>query len=106
MTAFVHMVLVYDNKASATDPAGILGHVSAYYRCVKAQDWGSLHCHMLVWLTGCLNSDGIKQRVLGGDIEFRYCLLAFLDDTISTSVPEDPLPEIDIPLLTHHPCSV
>ena len=110
MTAFVRTVLLYDDTRSVPsvgDPVGILGHVSAYYGCVEAQGRGSLHCHMLVWLLGSLNSDEIKVRVLEkGDLEFRDRLLAFLDDTISSSVPEDPLPHVNIPSSVHHPCSV
>jgi len=40
------------------------------------------------------------------DIDFRTNLLSYLRDTISTSVPDDPLPDIDIPLSLFHPCSV
>ena len=111
MTAFIRAVLCYDNGQSDAsrgelESEGILGHVSAYYGCVEAQGRGSEHTHWLVWLTGGLNSDEIKKRVLGGDLVFRDRLLAFLDDTISSSIPEDPLPELDIPSSVHHPCSV
>ena len=109
MTAFIRAVLCYDgdlSDASRDSIEGILGPVSAYYGCVEAQGRGSEHTHWLIWLSDSLNSDQIKQRVLGGDIEFRDRLVAFLDDTISSSIPEDPLPEIDIPSSVHHPCSV
>src|SRR6266702_893718 len=98
MTTFFHTVLHYDNSDSVLSDeasAGVLGHASAYYGCVEAQGHGNLHCHMLVWLTGSLNSDEIKSRVLDrGDSEFRDRLLAFLDDIISSSIPEDPLASI------------
>ncbi|KAF8123674.1 hypothetical protein EV363DRAFT_1142435, partial [Boletus edulis] len=110
MTAFVQTVLYYNDGMhgqSQADGVGVLGEVSAYYGCVEAQGRGSLHCHMLVWLDGSLNCDEIKDKIInGGDIEFRDRLLAFLDDTLSSSVPEDPLPSVDIPSSMHHPCSV
>ncbi|KAF8130600.1 hypothetical protein EV363DRAFT_1147638, partial [Boletus edulis] len=110
MTAFVRTVLYYNDSMhgqSQVEGVGILGHVSTYYGCVEAQGRGSLHCHMLVWLDGSLNCDEIKDKILNdGDIEFRDRLLAFLDDTISSSVPEDPLPNVEIPSSMHHPCAV
>jgi hypothetical protein len=60
---------------------------------------------MLVWLEGSLNPNEIKDHVLkDGDIEFRDKLLAFLDDTISNSIPPDPLQVIG--QVEHHPCAV
>ncbi|KAF8122155.1 hypothetical protein EV363DRAFT_1405139 [Boletus edulis] len=102
MTAFVRTVLYYNDgklDESLADGVGILGQVSAYYGCVEAQGRGSLHCHMLVWLDGSLNCDEIKEKIINkGDIDFR--------DRLLTSIPEDPLPDVDIPSSIHHPCSV
>ncbi|KAF8123174.1 hypothetical protein EV363DRAFT_1273007, partial [Boletus edulis] len=115
MTAFIQSVLGYNStpacsarsSVSRCDGIGILGRVNAYYGCVEAQGRGSLHCHMLVWLKDSLNCDEIKQRVQHvGDTEFRNRLIAFLDDTIASSVTADPLPEIDICSSVNHPCSV
>ena len=115
MTAFIQSVLGYNGTTTCSertseshhDHVGILGRVNAYYGCVEAQGRGSLHCHMLVWLKDSLDCDEIKHRVLhAGDTEFRNRLLAFLDDTIASSVPADPLPGIDICSSVNHPCSV
>ena len=106
MMVFIRTVLGYTDSASESLDR-VLGCVSAYYSCVEAQGCGSLHCHMLVWLTGSLNCDQIRDCVQReGDTEFRDRLLAFLDDTISTSIPNDPLPDIDAAYSCHHPCSV
>lgn len=106
MKAFIKCILGYDPKEKFIE-GGILGHVNGYYGCVEAQGRGTLHCHMLVWLEGALNPNEIKERVLSqGDSEFEQWLLAFLDDTISNVVPDDPDENITPPSSIHHPCSV
>lgn len=86
---------------------GVLGLVAAYYGCVEAQGRGTLHCHMLVWLQDGLNPDEIKHRVTQElDIDFKQRLLAYPDDTISTSVPDDPPPLHGIPSSMLHPSTV
>ncbi|KAJ6527536.1 hypothetical protein B0H19DRAFT_969685 [Mycena capillaripes] len=106
MKAFISEILGYDPKQEDLD-GGILGVVKAYYGCVEAQGRGTLHYHMLIWLEGGLNPNQIKEKALanGGDLEFQKRLLAFLDDTISNSVPPDPDPEFDLELGKVHPCS-
>ncbi|EMD34449.1 hypothetical protein CERSUDRAFT_22039, partial [Gelatoporia subvermispora B] len=50
-----------------------------------------LHCHMVVWVEGGLNPSELRERVLGDNsAEFQARLFSFLDDTISTSVPDPP----------------
>ncbi|KAJ7777686.1 hypothetical protein DFH07DRAFT_717017, partial [Mycena maculata] len=104
MKAFISALLGYDPEEKTLE-GGILGVVKAYYGCVEAQGRGTLHCHMLVWVEGGLNPNEIKKRVLE-DPEFGKRLLAFLDDTISNFIPEDPDPNLTVPSDDHHPCSV
>ena len=106
MEAFVKALLGFRGVDAESD-VGILGRVSAYYGCVEAQGRGSLHCHMLVWLAGSLDPNEIRDRIMHmNDTIFRDNLLAFLEDTISTSVPGDPLPDDVIPSSLFHPSSV
>lgn len=106
MKAFISAVLGFDPKQEDLE-GGILGVVKAYYGCVESQGRGTLHCHMLIWIEGGLNPNEIKERALkDGEDDFRKRLLAFLDDTISTRVPDDPGPEVVVPSSAHHPCSV
>ena len=106
MDAFVKAILGFE-AAPGQSCIGVLGRVAAYYGCVEAQGRGSLHCHMLVWLIGALNPNEIKDRLLrAGDSLFRDNLLAFLEDSILTSIPEDSLSEQDIPSSQFHPSSV
>ncbi|KJA28681.1 hypothetical protein HYPSUDRAFT_128517, partial [Hypholoma sublateritium FD-334 SS-4] len=59
MTKFCELILGYCAENEVNE-GGVLGHVSAYYGCVEAQGRGSLHCHMLVWISGALNCDEIR----------------------------------------------
>src|ERR1700709_2126075 len=106
MKAFISVLLGYDPKQKNLE-GGILGVVEAYYGCVEAQGRGTLHCHMLVWLEGGLNLNQIKAKALqnGGDLEFQKRLIAFLDDTISNSIPPDPDPAFDTELGKADQCS-
>ncbi|KAJ3967155.1 hypothetical protein EV361DRAFT_1010152, partial [Lentinula raphanica] len=106
MKSFIKAILAYD-PSKLTTHGGILGHVSAYYGCVEAQGRGSLHCHMLIWVEGGLNPDEIKKRVLADDgYVFRERLIAFLDDTILTSVVPDCESAVPVQASQFHPCSI
>jgi hypothetical protein len=111
MKAFITTLLGYDACNDSAN-GGILGVVKAYYGCVEAQGRGTLHCHMLIWIEDGLNPNEIKERlerVLQTDDDaknFTTRLLAFLDDSISNSVPSNPACEADIDSSEHHPCSV
>ncbi|KAF9642416.1 hypothetical protein BDM02DRAFT_3075889, partial [Thelephora ganbajun] len=72
---------------------GVIGVVKAYYGCVEAQGRGSLHCHMVVWVHGGLNSDEIREKAIA-DNEWRDRLINFLDETICNVIPADPDPDI------------
>ena len=58
LNTFFSTMLCYDPKQQSTD-LGVVGVVKAYYSCIEAQGHGSLHCHMVVWVHGGLNSDEI-----------------------------------------------
>jgi hypothetical protein len=104
MKAFIKTILAYDPKQQDRE-GGALGIATAYYGTVEAQGRGTLHCHMMVWVAGSLNPNEIKAKAMedGGNEEFQKRLISFLEDTISTSVPPDPRPELETPLSTFHP---
>ncbi|THU92913.1 hypothetical protein K435DRAFT_588583, partial [Dendrothele bispora CBS 962.96] len=104
MKAFISAILGFDPSGKNTE-GGVLGVVRAYYGCVEAQGRGSLHCHLLVWVEGSLNPNELRDRVLE-DEEFKSRLIAFLEDTISTCVPEDVPDAPVVQSSTFHPCSV
>ncbi|KAJ3911579.1 hypothetical protein F5877DRAFT_93759 [Lentinula edodes] len=106
MKAFIRDLLGYDpNDKELT--GGILGAVKGYYGCVEAQGRGTLHCHMMVWLEGSLNPNEIREKAMG-DPDSPFCrrLIAFLDDTISNSVPAASSNCPRIPSTDLHPSSV
>jgi hypothetical protein len=106
MKAFIKSLLGYDPHSESLE-GGILGLVKGYYGCVETQGRGTLHCHMLVWVEGGLDPNQIRERVLDpNEDNFRDRLLAFLDDTISSCVPSDPDPKMEVPSSKFHPGSV
>ena len=106
LKAFISTVLGYDTTGKDLT-GGALGLVKAHYGCVEAQGHGTLHCHMLIWLEGALNPNKIHDSVAKhGDSEWGKKLIRFLDDVILNIIPEDPDPDLGIPLSIHHPCIV
>ena len=104
LNAFFSTMLRYDPKQRSTEP-GVVGVVKVYYGCVEAQGRGSLHCHMVVWVHGGLNSDKIREKAMADD-EWRDCFVNFLDETICNVVPADPDPDMSVQSCQHHACSV
>ncbi|KAJ3522430.1 hypothetical protein NMY22_g11894 [Coprinellus aureogranulatus] len=104
MHAFFDTLLAYE-----VDPvkrqAGILGKCDAYYGCVEAQGRGSLHCHMLIWIADSLNPNQLKDRVLS-DPQFKENMIRYLDDCITTSIPDPPNIYDDVPSSRNKPASV
>jgi hypothetical protein len=64
MKAFIKTILDFDPKQEEEE-GGILGVVKAYYGTVEAQGRGSLHCHMMIWVTCSLNLGGVGAKALG-----------------------------------------
>ena len=104
LKAFLRVVLGYDEGEGNVE-GGVLGKVKAHYGCVEAQGRGSLHCHMLVWIEGALNPNEIQEKVLK-DENWARELLAYLDDTITNVVPEDPLPSACATIDKRDPCTL
>ena len=50
ITTFIKSLLAHVGKGHWC--MGVFGIVKAYYGCVEAQEQGTLHCHMLIWLEG------------------------------------------------------
>jgi hypothetical protein len=106
MKAFISCVLGYDPSGLNLE-GGVLNLIKGYYGCVEVQGWGTLHCHMIIWLEGGLNSNEIKERVIkDGDSDFQQWLLVILEDSISNSIPDDPDPGCAVPSTSYHPCLV
>ena len=103
--AFIKTILGYDPSKTVSEE-GVLGIVNAYYGCVEAQGRGSLHCHMVIWLSNAFNCDQIRDRVLKGDHDFQQRMIKFIDDCISNEIPSIPSQPTSVPSDNRHPSSV
>lgn len=65
MRAFIDVVLDMNNPLG-----GLFGKVSGLYGTVEAQGRGSLHCHMLIWISGSPGPDELRSR-LQSDNKFK-----------------------------------
>ncbi|RDB20445.1 hypothetical protein Hypma_012444 [Hypsizygus marmoreus] len=105
MKAFISTLLGVDPSCPTENgTSGVFGIVNGYYGCVEAQGRGTLHCHMLVWLKGSLNPDVLKKTALENE-DFKARLVSFLEDSIASSVPDELVPDVDLPTSSNHPCS-
>jgi hypothetical protein len=68
---------------------GILGKVKGWYAVVEAQIRGSLHLHLLIWIEDAPASPLDMKERINSDLEFKKKLLAWYDDIICQSFPED-----------------
>ncbi|KAF8067830.1 hypothetical protein FPV67DRAFT_1360480, partial [Lyophyllum atratum] len=102
--AFVYALLGW-RPTSDQATAGVLGHVNGYYGCVEAQGRGTLHVHFLIWVTGSLDPDDLKQRLVD-DPEFKTRLFTYLDDAITNSIPDDLNADTPDECLASHPSTV
>ncbi|KAE8218468.1 hypothetical protein CF319_g7667 [Tilletia indica] len=80
MTTFLNHIL-----GDGTAP-GIFGNAAAHYGIVEAQDRGSLHCHMLIWLKGGLSPLQIQEKSQQNR-EWADKYLAWLEDVIKMDWP-------------------
>ncbi|KAF8320647.1 hypothetical protein F5887DRAFT_827451, partial [Amanita rubescens] len=107
MKAFFVAVLGCDVHDCDDISPGLLGITKGYYGVVEAQGRGSLHCHMLLWLEGGLKPSEISARAIqepNGEFERR--LISYLDDNISSAIPDDPGDVDNVPSSVYNPCSV
>jgi hypothetical protein len=63
--------------------AGIFGRMEHYYGMVEAQNRGTLHIHLVLWIQGTPNADTLYER-LNTDNDFKTALFAYLDGIIKT----------------------
>ena len=59
---------------------GVLGNVEAYIGTVEAQGRGTLHLHMLLWLSGSLTTSEMHKRLQ--EKEFRNKIRQYIDTNI------------------------
>ena len=62
-----------------TDHPGLYGDTSAYYGTVEQQGRLTLHMHMMLWISGALSPQVIRDRIMNKDLEFQQSLIAYLE---------------------------
>ena len=64
---------------------GVLGRVSAYFGTVESQGWGTLHLHMLLWLSDTPSADVLQEMFKAED--FRGRVVDYIQANIRAYVP-------------------
>ncbi|KAJ7657449.1 hypothetical protein DFH06DRAFT_899682, partial [Mycena polygramma] len=67
---------------------GVFGRVKHYYGVFEAQNRGSLHLHILIWLEGALSPKIIHERALANDA-FKQQLFVWLESIIKHELPSE-----------------
>ncbi|KAJ7290058.1 hypothetical protein C8J57DRAFT_1045719 [Mycena rebaudengoi] len=67
---------------------GVFGRVKHYYGVVEAQNRGSLHLHILIWLEGALSPLQIQKKA-ADDADFKDRFFRWLDTTFRHDLPTD-----------------
>ena len=71
---------------SLTRETGVLGRIEGYIGTVEAQGRGTLHLHMVLWLSGSVPAPRMKQYLLSE--EFREHLKTFISTNIRADLPD------------------
>ncbi|KAJ7601961.1 hypothetical protein DFH06DRAFT_1024469 [Mycena polygramma] len=67
---------------------GVFGRVKHYYGVFEAQNRGSLHLHILIWLEGALSPKLIHEQALANDV-FKQQLFVWLESIINHELPSE-----------------
>lgn len=76
----------YEHNKPIVREKGILGEISAYVGSVEAQGRGTLHLHMLLWLSGSVPAEKIKDCLL--TTEFRDNMKSFISQNIHADLSD------------------
>jgi hypothetical protein len=72
-----------DNK----DKGGIFGPLAAYYGMVEAQNRGTLHIHLMLWIKGAPTPDVLFEK-LSADPTFQASLFSYLNSIIKNDLDD------------------
>ena len=60
------------------DHTGIYGDTSAYYGTVEQQGRLTLHLHLLLWISGSLTPQEIRDKIMDVDSDFQKKMVKYL----------------------------
>ncbi|KAJ7598739.1 hypothetical protein C8J56DRAFT_770012 [Mycena floridula] len=89
MDQFVNIFLGFEHDCKK----GVFGHVKHYYGVVEAQNRGSLHLHILIWLEGALSPLKIQEKATQ-DFEFKDRLFRWLESIFKHDLPHGTTPVV------------
>ncbi len=69
------------------DKQGIFGKFQSYYGMVEAQNRGTLHIHLVLWIQGAPPPDSLFDK-LSNDFQFQSSLFGYLDSVIKTDLDD------------------
>jgi hypothetical protein len=58
---------------------GLYGNTSAYYGTVEQQGRLTLHLHLLLWITGCLTPQEIRDKIMDPNSDFQRKMVEYLE---------------------------
>ncbi|KAJ7355962.1 hypothetical protein DFH08DRAFT_690993 [Mycena albidolilacea] len=67
---------------------GVFGRVKHYYGVFEAQNRGSLHLHILIWLEGALSPKLLQEKAVA-DEHFKRQLFAWMESIIRHDLPSN-----------------
>ncbi|KAJ7164356.1 hypothetical protein C8R46DRAFT_863332, partial [Mycena filopes] len=70
---------------------GVFGRVKHYYGVFEAQNRGSLHLHILIWLEGALSPRLLQEKSLA-DESFKQRLFVWMESIVKLGLPSDTHP--------------
>ncbi|KAH6888906.1 hypothetical protein BKA70DRAFT_1033599, partial [Coprinopsis sp. MPI-PUGE-AT-0042] len=57
----------------------LYGQTSAYYGTVEQQGRLTLHLHLMLWISGSLSPQDVRDRLMSGDSDFQKALVEYLE---------------------------
>ena len=81
MAHFLNIVVCADGESP-----GLFGQCEAYYGMVEAQGRGTLHCHLLLWLSGNPNPQLLCDQ-MQSSLEYRQGVIQWLETNIRCELP-------------------
>ncbi|KAJ7359403.1 hypothetical protein DFH08DRAFT_769331 [Mycena albidolilacea] len=70
---------------------GVFGRVKHYYGVFEAQNRGSLHLHILIWLEGALSPKHLQEKVMADEC-FKKQLFSWMESVFKHDLPSNTRP--------------
>jgi Helitron helicase-like domain at N-terminus len=86
MKCFIQKMLRYNDSRP-----GVFGNCNVFYRMVEVQGRGTLHCHMLIWITCGLSPQKLRDKMAEDEL-FKTDLFHWLESVIKCELPSNKVP--------------